>query len=114
MRVVAIVAVAAAFAAGAAFGATGWRVLAKGEGSGAYYSSANASVDVVNPKGIRLRAFGKALKLSGSFYCSVDDRRVASGQSVVLGIAAASKCSVSAYASAEDGGRLRVQIEGRR
>lgn len=113
MRVVAIVALVGAFAAGTAFSATGWRVLAKGEDEGEYGSYASASVDVNKPKAIRIRATGQGIELGGYFSCQIADRDIQSGQAIVLSIAAAKSCSVSASALG-DSGKLRVFIEGRK
>jgi hypothetical protein len=115
MRIVTIVAVALIVGAGAALAVpNAWRVLARGVGTSAYYSYASASVDVDKPKALRIRATGKSLELTGYFSCQLADRKVASGQAVVLSIAAAKSCSVTASASGDDGGRVVVLIEGQR
>jgi hypothetical protein len=115
MRVVAICVVAAAFACGSAVGAIGpWRVLAKAEDDSVYYSSASANVDVTRPKALRIRAFGPSLKVGGLFSCDLPDKRVRSGQAVVLTVSVAESCTVYANASSDSGGKIRVLIEGRK
>jgi hypothetical protein len=113
MRLIATAAVCLTLGSGLTYAATGWRVLAKGEGNGQYSSYASASVDVTKPKGLRIRATGRQLQLSGFFSCQLPDRNVRSGQAIVLAIAGAKSCSVSASAIANNGGRVRVFIEGR-
>jgi hypothetical protein len=114
MRVVAIVVAFVALGSGVTYAATGWRVLAKGEGDGQYSSYASASVDVTKPLALRIRASGRQLQLSGYFSCQLPDRNVQSGQTILLTVAGAKSCSVSASAIASDGGRVRVFIEGRK
>lgn len=117
MKLVAILTVSltVAFSAGVAIGATSpWRVLAKAENESTSFSYASANVDVNRPKGLRIRAFGSAVELGGSFSCQLaDSRRVQSGQAIVLSIGIAKSCSVYANATAQNGGKLRVLIEGR-
>jgi hypothetical protein len=115
MRTLAILVITATVGATAALASsTVWRVLARGVDSGTYYSFASARVDVDQPKALRVRATGKSLELGGYFSCELPDRKVASGQAIVLSVGASESCTVSATATAEDGGRVVVLIEGQK
>jgi hypothetical protein len=101
--------------AGAAVAATGpWRVLAQAEDDSTYYSYASANVSVNRPKAIRLRAFGVEPELGGYFSCDLPDTTVRSGGSIVLSIGKAKSCRISASVTSEEGGKVRVLIEGQR
>jgi hypothetical protein len=114
-KVLAVLVVGAAIGAGTAYSIPAvWRVVAKGEASSSSYSFASASADVDKPRALRVRASGRSLELSAFFSCNIGDRRVRSGQAIVLTVASAQSCSVNASASAEDGGRVVVYIERRR
>src|SRR5262245_51111387 len=114
MRVVAIVVASVALGSGITYAATGWRVLAKGEDDGQDSPYASASVDVTKPLALRVRSTGRQVQLGAFFSCELADRTVRSGQAVLLTVAGAKSCSVTASALASNGGPVTVFIDGRK
>jgi hypothetical protein len=112
----AIVMLTIGLSVGVALGAGPWTVLdetSAGSAGGRPSATATAKAVASYPTGLRMRAFGRNLKLNGDFHCVYDRRKVSSGQAVVLTMADANECYVTAFASASTGGFVRVQIEGR-
>jgi hypothetical protein len=109
-RLVVPAAIVAAFAAGTfANAATGWHVFATGSDSGQYGAFANANADVLHPKALAVRAT-KAATVSWTFDCDSGDIKAAANAVLLVDVAKASKCSLTADANTESAGTVRIQL----
>lgn len=108
LRIAALTVVALA-AAGVSNAATGWRVFATATDSGDYYSAASADATVQKPHGLAIRATGDSLEVTWYINCE-GIAHPAAGKTLLITVAAASKCSLNGHASSEKGGPVRVQL----
>jgi hypothetical protein len=113
-RVVIIgVALAAAFAAGAAAQSSSpWRVFATGTDSGDYGAFASASGDVAKPKGLAARVQfhgASSADLSYNLICEGEIKTARSGVTYLIQVPTMKKCSVDGSANT-DSGSLTIQL----
>lgn len=105
-----VVVIVAAFIAGtAAHAAVGWRMFATGSDSGDYGAHAEANAGVLHPKALGIRT-SRSANVSWLLSCQSAERRASANQIIVVGVAAARKCTLYGSATTQTGGTVRIQL----
>jgi hypothetical protein len=114
ITIIAVVTAACAFAAGSlTSAATGWKVVASGQGSSQYFASANADADMPKSAALAVRpTSSKSGTVKVSYYVSCDggDHIVKSGTILEISAATAKSCSLSGNVTSEAGGIVRIDL----
>jgi hypothetical protein len=112
MRRVIVIALVA-FLAGSAVSvaATGWRVVARANGSGTF-AVANASASVDKPAAVGLRVLGVPHEVTWSIACAGEIKRAIPNRIYTLGVANSKDCNVSVFGTGE--GKASIQVLVRR